>query len=208
VLQLARPDAWAIGALYKNTKKATILHVTLEYMGYPQPATPVQTDNSTACGIANKNIKQQHSRAIDMHFTGSDIKYARDNSTYIGNLAKSILQIITQNTTLLHTIKKCACSTYTWNPVHLLVATPLCQCYMFCKGVLNLHHSTAYCQGFRASRTHTPMCLLSHTPSPWHSQQGGPTGNAMAVCMQANRISSLLACSYISHPFAPWHEQM
>jgi hypothetical protein len=57
-----------IGALYENTKKAAILHVTLEEMGYPQPATPVQTDNSTACGIANDNIKQQRSRAIDMPF--------------------------------------------------------------------------------------------------------------------------------------------
>jgi hypothetical protein len=57
-----------IGALYENTKKAAILCVTLEEMGYPQPATPVQTDNSTACGIANDNIKQQRSRAIDMRF--------------------------------------------------------------------------------------------------------------------------------------------
>jgi hypothetical protein len=55
-----------IGALYENTKKAAILRVTLE--GYPQPATLVQTDNSTACGIANENIKQQRSRAIDMPF--------------------------------------------------------------------------------------------------------------------------------------------
>jgi hypothetical protein len=57
-----------IGALYENTKKAAILCVTLEEMGYPQPATPVKTDNSTACGIANDNIKQQRSRAIDMRF--------------------------------------------------------------------------------------------------------------------------------------------
>jgi hypothetical protein len=29
---------------------------------------PVKTDNSTACGIANDNIKQQRSRSIDMRF--------------------------------------------------------------------------------------------------------------------------------------------
>jgi hypothetical protein len=57
-----------IGALFDNTKRATILRTTLEEMGHPQPATPVQTDNSTACGIANDNIKQQRSRAIDMRF--------------------------------------------------------------------------------------------------------------------------------------------
>jgi hypothetical protein len=57
-----------MGALYENTKKAAILRVTLEEMGYPQPATPVQTDNSTAFGIANDNIKQC-SCAIDMRFS-------------------------------------------------------------------------------------------------------------------------------------------
>jgi hypothetical protein len=57
-----------IGALFENCKKATILRTTLDEMGYPQPATPVQTDNSTACGIANDNITQQRSRAMDMRF--------------------------------------------------------------------------------------------------------------------------------------------
>jgi hypothetical protein len=57
-----------IGALFHNCKRATILRTTLHEMGYPQPATPMQTDNSTACGIANSNIKQQRSRAIDMRF--------------------------------------------------------------------------------------------------------------------------------------------
>jgi predicted transposase YdaD len=57
-----------IGALFENTKCATILRMTIEEMGYPQPPTPVQTDNSMACGIANDNIKQQRSRAIDMRF--------------------------------------------------------------------------------------------------------------------------------------------
>jgi hypothetical protein len=55
-----------IGALFENCKRAEILRTTLDEMGWPQPATPVQTDNSTACGIANDNIKQQQSRSIDM----------------------------------------------------------------------------------------------------------------------------------------------
>jgi hypothetical protein len=57
-----------IGALFENCKKATILRTTLEEMGWPQAATPMQTDNSTACEIANDPIKQQRSRAIDMRF--------------------------------------------------------------------------------------------------------------------------------------------
>jgi predicted transposase YdaD len=57
-----------IAALFKNAKKATILRTTLLEMGYPQPVTPIQTDNSTVCSFANDTIKQQRSRAIDMRF--------------------------------------------------------------------------------------------------------------------------------------------
>jgi hypothetical protein len=57
-----------IGALFKNCKRAEILRTTLEEMGWPQQATPVQTDNSTARGITNDNIKQQRSRSINMRF--------------------------------------------------------------------------------------------------------------------------------------------
>ena len=54
--------------LFTNMKEATILRTTLQEMGHPQPPTPIQVDNSTACGIANDNIKLQRSRAIDMRF--------------------------------------------------------------------------------------------------------------------------------------------
>ena len=37
-------------------------------MRHPQPTTPIQADNSTACGITNDNIKEQCSCAIDMQF--------------------------------------------------------------------------------------------------------------------------------------------
>jgi hypothetical protein len=57
-----------IGALFHNLMKGVVLRTTLEEMGHPQPATPVQVDNSTACGFANKTIKQQRSRAIDMRY--------------------------------------------------------------------------------------------------------------------------------------------
>jgi hypothetical protein len=61
-----------IGALFHNCKKATIFCTRFHEMGYKQPATPIQTDNSTACGIANNSIKQQRSCAIDMHYRVCD----------------------------------------------------------------------------------------------------------------------------------------
>ena len=57
-----------ICAQFSNEKEGTILRITLEEMGWPQPATPVQLDNSTAYGLATNTITQKRSRAIDMRF--------------------------------------------------------------------------------------------------------------------------------------------
>ena len=49
-----------------NAKEAVPLHLALEEMGHPQPATEIVTDNSTAKGILNNTCKQLRSKAIDM----------------------------------------------------------------------------------------------------------------------------------------------
>ena len=46
-----------LGALYINTRKAVPMHQLLTEMGHIQPRTPIQTDNSTACGVINNNIQ-------------------------------------------------------------------------------------------------------------------------------------------------------
>jgi hypothetical protein len=56
------------GALFVNGKEGAVMRNTLHDMGYPQPATIIVTDNSTANGIANDTIKQQRSKAIDMRY--------------------------------------------------------------------------------------------------------------------------------------------
>ena len=48
-----------LGALFYNCKEACPIHTTLEELGHPQPPMPIQTDNSTAAGIANNTIKQK-----------------------------------------------------------------------------------------------------------------------------------------------------
>jgi hypothetical protein len=56
-----------VGALYINCREAIPARHTLEFMGHPQPLTPMQTDNSTALGIVNNNdIKKL--KAIDMKY--------------------------------------------------------------------------------------------------------------------------------------------
>ena len=57
-----------LGALFMNAQEAVGLRNCLEAMGYPQPATALKTDNSTACGILNNTMKQKRSKAIDVRF--------------------------------------------------------------------------------------------------------------------------------------------
>lgn len=56
------------GALFYNAKEACVLRNILGDMGYPQPATPIQTDNACAAGIINNTVKQRRSKAMDMKF--------------------------------------------------------------------------------------------------------------------------------------------
>ena len=61
----AVPD---IGATYINGQEAVPIRTLLRKLGHPQPATPIQVDNSTADGFANNTIKQKRSKVIDMRF--------------------------------------------------------------------------------------------------------------------------------------------
>jgi hypothetical protein len=57
-----------IGALFLNAKEGVNIRNILKEMGHPQPATPMQTDNTTAHGILRGTCKQQRSKAIYMRF--------------------------------------------------------------------------------------------------------------------------------------------
>ena len=48
-----------MAALYITAKTIIPLRNTLIEMGWPQPQTPIQTDNSTAVGFTKKNHSQQ-----------------------------------------------------------------------------------------------------------------------------------------------------
>jgi hypothetical protein len=57
-----------VGGLFINGQTACPLRSALEYLGHPQPATIIITDNECAKGIANDTVKQKRSKAIDMRF--------------------------------------------------------------------------------------------------------------------------------------------
>jgi hypothetical protein len=48
-----------IGALYINFREAVPARHVLEFMGHKQPPTPMQTDNTTALGVVNKNVMKK-----------------------------------------------------------------------------------------------------------------------------------------------------
>jgi len=63
---LASASEAETGGLFYNGQEATTILTTLLEMGYPQPPTPLQTDNMTAAGIVNRTVKQRRSKAINM----------------------------------------------------------------------------------------------------------------------------------------------
>ena len=65
---LASATEAEVGAVFYNCQEAVPLRVTSEFLGHPQPATPVVTDNAACEGIINDKVKQRRSKAIDMRF--------------------------------------------------------------------------------------------------------------------------------------------
>jgi hypothetical protein len=57
-----------LGGLFINAKAAVSIRITLEELGHKQPPTPIQTDNSTACGVVNNEIQPKATKAMDMRF--------------------------------------------------------------------------------------------------------------------------------------------
>jgi hypothetical protein len=59
-----------LGALFHNARDGIPLRTTLIEMGHDQESKPIRTENACAAGVANENLKQRRSKAIDMRFYG------------------------------------------------------------------------------------------------------------------------------------------
>ena len=57
-----------MGALYVTAKELVPIRLTLTEMGWKQPVTPIQTDNTTAAGIVNNAIIPKKSKSMDLRF--------------------------------------------------------------------------------------------------------------------------------------------
>jgi hypothetical protein len=56
------------GGLFHNCQVACGIRTTLAEMGWPQPPTVIECDNTTAEGIANDTVKPKRTKAMDMRF--------------------------------------------------------------------------------------------------------------------------------------------
>ena len=55
-----------MAALFITAKKMIPLHHTLIEMGWPQPQTPIKTDNSTEVGFKNNTIVNKSTKSLDI----------------------------------------------------------------------------------------------------------------------------------------------
>ena len=55
-----------LAALYITAQKIVPIRQTLIEMGWPQPTTPIQTDNTTAEGVVNNNIVAKSLKSMDL----------------------------------------------------------------------------------------------------------------------------------------------
>ena len=58
------------GAIFVNTQTDLPIRTTLSKMGWKQGPTAIQVENSTAVGIATKELLQKKSNAMDMRSIG------------------------------------------------------------------------------------------------------------------------------------------
>ena len=57
-----------IAVAFENGQDATVIQRTLIEMGYPQPPTPIQVDNTTAKQFIDSTLKERQTKSIDMKY--------------------------------------------------------------------------------------------------------------------------------------------
>jgi hypothetical protein len=73
-------------------------------MGWPQPKSPIQTDNSTASGVVNNTIVPCQSKMMDMRFWWLRAMHPRISFATTGMLAPKTGRITTPNITQIPTM--------------------------------------------------------------------------------------------------------
>ncbi len=94
-----------LGVLYTTAKEMAPLHQTLIKMGWLQPRTPIQMDNSTAVGITNLIIVPRKTKSMDLRLWWLCCRILNNNSATNGIKAVTTGQTTTPSTTHQSTTK-------------------------------------------------------------------------------------------------------
>lgn len=114
------------GALFHNAQNIIAFRQALECLGHKQPPTPLKTDNSTACGYVNKNIKIKKSKSWDMRYHWLRDRELRNFLKFSGIKALKMMRTITPNIFLRNIIKISGLNMYsTYLNVYLLSSVRL-----------------------------------------------------------------------------------
>ena len=95
-----------VGALFNNGQEAEPIRITLHKMGHTQPATPMQTDNSTANSIKNNTVHKKNQQPWICTFILFNIESNKTIPMYYGNQAWKTCEIILPNITRRTTTNK------------------------------------------------------------------------------------------------------
>jgi hypothetical protein len=71
-----------LAALFLTAKEMILHRQTLISMGWPQPKSPIQTDNSTAAVVTNKTIVPHWGKMMDMRFWWLRCRASQDQFHY------------------------------------------------------------------------------------------------------------------------------
>jgi hypothetical protein len=81
------------GSLFLNAQEAVHICTALIEMGHPQPATPLEIENSTAHGILHAQVCVKNLKPLTCITTGSKIALLRSNLTSTGPPGESTVPI-------------------------------------------------------------------------------------------------------------------
>ena len=94
------------GAFFHNSKAGEAIRFTLEKMGHPQSAMPMQTRDSTMDGIVNDTIHKNGPKLWICGSIGYKIEFARAITSCFGNREQLIWSTILSNTIRLTIISE------------------------------------------------------------------------------------------------------
>jgi hypothetical protein len=97
-----------LAALFIATCKMVPHQQTLIDMGWPQPQSPIQTDNSKAVGVTNKTIVPKQSKMMDMRLWWLRCWAHKINFDITGMQAQRIRLTTAPNTIPIYTMKPIA----------------------------------------------------------------------------------------------------